>query len=466
MSTAELADPNSKLVDPPHALEIFKTVKTDMSIQEIDEIPYRPSATYLPHSGDLHFDIPPSAEDYTIPASFALTCGLQIQTAEGNNLAQNDRVGPVNNFPHSVIQTTTVTVGNQVVHSDVAYPFTANHSITLTYGMDAKESHLSLGGYEKDTAGQMDAAIVVGTDAQELTGNVGLNKRGRRYRNSAIVYHRINLICDVFSIDKFIPQNTPIHVVLTRSRPEFCLMAAPRAVAPGVDPDPVPNYRVNIIDPVLWVSRAKIFPTIPLMHQKSFETGAPAKYDFVHRRTRPFTVNAGVRSGTIENVTTGQLPRRLVYGFVRSDAYDGDYLLNPYNFDHINLTQTAVYVDGKSYPVIPFKPHYVAPNEAGGNWVREYWGLFEALGIRNGNSGIGIHKDEFPYGYCLYACDLTPNKCASATNPVNVIKSGVTRIEYQLAEQLQNGYICLVAAEYDNQVGLDGDRNGFVNFTS
>ena len=40
----------------------------------------------------------------------------------------------------------------------------------------------------------------------------------------------------------------------------------------------------------------------------------------------------------------GEVPSRLVVGMVRSQAYNGDYNLNPYHFEHFNVSNIDFFV--------------------------------------------------------------------------------------------------------------------------
>jgi hypothetical protein len=447
-----LVTDNSKLV-APYDLDLFQSAPTDMSIMEMEEVPYRPVATFQPDGGDMRFEVPGNSEEFFKPSLTYMTFGLQIVNADGSNLPSTAHVGPVNNIAHTVFHSVYVTLGNQIVSAEPSYAYRAHSTALLTYGNDAKESHLSTSLFVKDTPGQMDTMRNIGADNQD-EGNAGLNKRGSYFNRSKVVQCRIHLDCDIFNIDKFIPNQVDMKVSMTRSRPEFCLMAEPVA-------EVQPNFKIKIIDPILWVTKAKIFPPLAVIISGKLAQ-KEAKYNMTRCTVRPITIPTGIRSMSIDNVTTGQLPKRMFYGFVRNDAYDGAYGRNPFNYEHINLIQTSLHANGKSYPLTPFRPVYTGDNQ---NWVREYFSLFEALGIHHGNHGIGIHRDDYPNGYCLYGIDLSQNKRASSSRPVNLKKTGTTRIEFQLSVDLPHAYVCMVFCEYDNVMSIDNDRNVYVDYS-
>ena len=86
------------------------------------------------------------------------------------------------------------------------------------------------------------------------------------------------------------------------------------------------------------------------------------------------SIPGGFSSFTPDNLFLGHIPKRLVCVMVDTEAYNGTYGSNPYNFKHHNLTQVGVYVDGEQ---IPQKPLFLKFSEAGGqNFIAGFQSLF------------------------------------------------------------------------------------------
>ena len=158
---------------------------------------------------------------------------------------------------------------------------------------------------------------------------------------------------------------------------------------------------------------------------------------------------------SLDNVFNGHLPIRVVYGFIRHDAYNGHYHLNPFNFQHVDLRQTAVYINGQCLPMVPFTPDYTNRK----NWVREYKNLFKTAGIGYSNAGLDVTREEFPEGYCLYAYDLTPNRAAADLTHLAAKEEGNVRIDFQFGSALQHAMSCIIFAEYEKVIGIDAQTN-------
>jgi len=53
-----------------------------------------------------------------------------------------------------------------------------------------------------------------------------------------------------------------------------------------------------------------------------------------------------------EKLFSGQLPTRLMIGLVTNQAFNGHAESNPFNFQHFNLNEIALYLDGQQQHAI------------------------------------------------------------------------------------------------------------------
>ena len=85
----------------------------------------------------------------------------KVTKANGTDLVADEAVGVVNNFLHSLFKQVDVFLKEkQVTQSLGTYAYRAYLETLLNYGPSAKESQLTSALFYKDTAGNMDAAIL------------------------------------------------------------------------------------------------------------------------------------------------------------------------------------------------------------------------------------------------------------------------------------------------------------------
>ena len=57
----------------------------------------------------------------------------------------------------------------------------------------------------------------------------------------------------------------------------------------------------------------------------------------------------------LEDMWQGEVPSHLVVGMVKSQAYNDDYNLNPYHFEHFDVSNNVFLVNGESTSRPSFK---------------------------------------------------------------------------------------------------------------
>jgi len=80
-------------------------------------------------------------------------------------------------------------------------------------------------------------------------------------------------------------------------------------------------------------------------HQKLMETHN-AQHPIKRTEMKNFPIVKGLSKIIINNLTNGTVPSRVFFGLVSSAAYEGDFSLNLFNFQHYNVNRIALILDG------------------------------------------------------------------------------------------------------------------------
>lgn len=364
-------------------LDLFALPPTQLSIKRSDYVEYKPIAAISENSA-IEFCIPGIREEYLDLAQTLLYAKVKIVNAEGEDLKTTDKVGLVNNALHSIFSQFEVTLNGKHVSSVTGnYPFAAYLENLLNYNTDTITTRLENVLFYKDTAGYMDALD---------STNVGLDNRKVRIQTVQGVEMVGQPHISFFNQDKLLINGIEVKVKMQRARDAFCLMSD------GTE------YKLVILDAALRVRRVKINPNIALTHSRILEQ-ANIKYAIGRVEVKVQTLAQGSKNHTIDNLVLGQLPKRVIIGFVSNAGYNGDYKKNPFNFQHYDLNHLSLYVDGQQIPSKPLKPDY--KNTL---YAEAYQTLFSGTGIQFNQSTHTVNYEEYKDGYCLYAFDLTPDQ--------------------------------------------------------
>ena len=226
-------------------LDLFAMPPTQTSIEDGRWVEHQP-LTSLDWGGPIECVIPGTGDANLDLANTYLLIRAKVVRGVGTDLAADTPVAPVNNWLHYLFSQVDVYLNDTLVTpSSNTYPFRAYVDTVLSYGDEAKNTQLTSHLWYKDSAGHMDATNVDG-------GNTGLVERRMYIAESRIVEMMGRLHADLFLHDRFLLNGVSIKIRLVRGKYAFSLMAG------GQNPD----YKVHIVDAVLFARKAVLSPTV------------------------------------------------------------------------------------------------------------------------------------------------------------------------------------------------------------
>ncbi|XP_046862563.1 uncharacterized protein F54H12.2-like [Xenia sp. Carnegie-2017] len=240
-------------------LDLFSVPPTQVSLEKGHWIDHQPVSS-VSENGPITF-LAPGTEDYVDMSKTILVARAKVTKADGGDIDDDTKVGPVNNFLHSLFKQVDVFLkGKLVTQATGTYPYRAYLGTLLNYGPSAKQSQLTAALFYKDTAGQMDNA-----DPAHASPNRGLKTRNKFIMGSKIVDMAGPIFCDVFFGERYLLSYVDLKVVMNRTSDEFVLMSSVDGAA----------FRVKLIDAYLKVRKVKVNPSISLAHEVALKKVQP-----------------------------------------------------------------------------------------------------------------------------------------------------------------------------------------------
>jgi len=273
-------------------LDLFEVPPTQVSFEAARIVEYYPISVI--DNGPIEFFISGSSDEYIdLSQTF-----LYIKARVDNDA--NKTHSPANNLLHSMFNQVDVSLNETLVTASVnTYPYRAMIETLLNYGYDAKTSHCTASIFYKDTPGQMN---------KYKADNLGAMTRTIIVDTPFDMYGRLNV--DLFFQDRLLINNVNVRVKLHRSKNAFCFLS---------DGDP----KLKLLSAMLHVRKVRVNPKIMLAHAAVLEK-TTIKYPIKRVETKTFTINSGISSITLDNVSLGPLPKKIVFALVTSKAYNGN----------------------------------------------------------------------------------------------------------------------------------------------
>jgi len=421
-------------------LDLFTVPATQVVLEKGSWIDFQPISNITP-SAPIEFQVT-GTENYLDLAKTMLFIKFKVTKADGSNLDNDEKVGPVNLPIQSLFKQVDVFLnGNLITQSTGTYSYKSMFETLLNYGPAVKQSALTGSLYYKDTAGSMDNPDPTATGA-----NQGLQARYTYTQQSYTCDMWGPLHCDILFSERLLLNHVNVTIKLIPNPPAFTLMSGEAA----------PNYKINVVSAVLKVRSVKVSPSLQLLHLEELKKGTTAKYPIRRVDCKTYTIPRGNPSIHKGDLFNGLVPKRIVLGMVDSDAFNGSFTKNPYNFQLYNASTVKLSIDGE---MLPFQTiHLKLATVRERNYMEAYQTLFSGTGRLFADSGIDISHSEYNRGFGLMVFDLTADLCSSSDH-FNPKQKGNVTLEIVFTQGLPNAINLIVFAEFESIVEIDYGRH-------
>ena len=319
---------------------------------------------------------------------------------------------------------------------DNLYPYKSYLETLLTYGYDAKFSHLTTSHFVKDTAHHFES----GKDE-----NHGYSSRQKDVKDGKMFDFCINPHIDFFHTPRILPSNIGMKLKLTRTPDAFSILSQTNN-----------DLYVKIHSLNLYVYRVQPADSVRKLHDNLFSK-KNALFPITRSLCKKYTIPAGLSTANQPNIVHGSLPRQMVIGFVKADALNGKYNLNPFNFDHFNCNFIALRVNGLQVPAKGYRPNFEKRLIR-----RELRALYDNIGVNSAgdDSGCNLNVEDFIGGFTLFCFDLTPDRCNGFHLHEN--RTGTIDLEIIFSKPLEQAITVICYTAFENMVAITNERNVMV----
>lgn len=200
------------------------------------------------------------------------------------------------------------------------------------------------------------------------------------------------------------------------------------------------------------VKLLEVFPHVFKNHQKLQKEAGALKIKYTQNVLKTFAVPAGAVELKQHNLFFGnRLPDRVYLAFVEQEAYNGDCLKNPFNFETAGMKEAALIVNGVSEPSPPYS------FEEGIDEKELYFSFLENTGTSSFEmDSVNVTFEEFKKGYFILPFDRSPTK----DNGLYTHKSqgGSITVNVKSKKALDKNFMVLVFGSYDSSLIFVDDK--------
>lgn len=126
-----------------------------------------------------------------------------------------------------------------------------------------------------------------------------------------------------------------------------------------------------------------------------------------------------------------------MFGLVSQKAINGDYISNPFNLQHFNMSTVTLKVNGNKVYGTPLKLDFGNNRNYSAAYVR----LFEICDKINKDAGLTVSLNSYGKGYTFMAFSLDPSDFQDEF--LNLVRHGNARLEIRFSTATTETINCL-----------------------
>lgn len=406
------------------SFDIFSRPPVDVSLEDVQDQEILPLSHPSGDSDTIEFLISGDSEEYTDLSETHLYLKIKITKEDGKAVTANN-LKLVKYFPSALFRQCDLFLnGTLVTTSSSMYPYLSYITSSLSFNKGVKEDQLQVLEY----ANGLD--VTAATDEVEA-------------------YVRLNL--PLFNQNRLIPNGVHMTLRLLRSSPEFVI------VKDATDTD---NYKVSINKASLFVRRIKPAPNVLLEHAESLSK-MNAVYPIVRIWPKFFTLQKDTREFDLANIVQGELPARVIIGFVDAEAFSGNANKDPFTFQPFKLRQIHLNSNGRAIPAVPITCDFEK-----NHFRRAYHQLLDTVqGPCQDSESIGLSEKNYQEDRCLFGFTIARTLTGQQAS-VPQREQGYLNCKLLFKEALSQNVNAIICLEYHNTLEIDSARNIYLDYSA
>lgn len=369
------------------------------------------------------------------------------------------------NFFHNLWEDVTLKINDQFMCTEVQHYSYLAYIETLLSTTKEQEDELNeqTGWYIPDGE-HMDGSTITGKDGTADAGAPALRNKTRSdaLSNKAMeMTGTLNL--PVFKMTRVLPPGTSIYIDLKR-RETSEFFATFKTAYSGGEAEKT-GVKVDIEDIYFIAKKRKLYSN-DSNNSKSFNTRmlnairkVRATYPLIRPVLKTFTVNAGQRCFSAQQIFIGRAPTKVIIGLVDSDRYHGHENKTPFAFQHYNMSKMYLTYGQHHYPVNEYQTDFATGKGVLNLWHQSTKHLIfpDDPTFQSVISSIEYSKPDDTGLKTLWVIDLTSNQKHSEKSDYyfNPVETGDVGIMAETSVAFPRNLTMITVAYFEDQFQMD-----------
>jgi hypothetical protein len=399
-------------------LRLFDRALPQVVVESASICDISPTTSISEDATHIDFLISGSNNEYLDLNDTLLYVRFRVVTADGKNLTVDAPVTTSNLLLNALFKDVKLSINQTVTEGgNQMYAYKSTIEDIFGFNSDAKLHQLEARGF--DTSEDDRKKKIQASRQCELMGSLRL---------------------DFLNQPKYLLPGLDVKISLIRNSDSFALMKGNG------------HPKIQLLQTKLYVRRVKCNPSVLQGHSVGLMK-RNAIYPFTRSNVVSYSIPKGSMSYNKDNLfLQSQLPKFVIVGMVKTQAYNGVLADDPFYFNHFDVSSVGLYKDGQS---APYREIY-EPNFENDLFFRDYVkSIVHNTQHLNTNVNNGITMDEFKQGYTFFTFNLTPDFDMNQTQQAS---GGNLRLELRFSKPLVDPINVIVYATFDATLQITRDN--------
>uniref|UniRef100_A0A914YN18 Uncharacterized protein n=1 Tax=Panagrolaimus superbus TaxID=310955 RepID=A0A914YN18_9BILA len=340
----------------------------------------------------------------------------KTKTVKITNLTATDKAGFINNVSNSVMKTVKFSINSKCIENCDNYSY-KSYLINMLNLRNRSKAELESAGYIHD-------------EDSQLSGKAFDKRKSFFYNDSYEFCTKLDI--DFWQQNKLLLPNLMLSLEINPNNTAFCLLGDNQ------------NITYSLVDIRLYLYQITLLPSLSLEIEKRLANNQLATYPFDRYLIRNFFIS-GQRYEASVNLFNSICPNAIYIGFVDSHAYNGNFALSPYNFEHANLRSVTVNYNGRVMPSWPIKIAY--------DRNRYSHSFFELV---RSTPSADITLEQFKNHSAIYSFNLDIDSDSNTQEPTKVGATMIS-VNFDVAVR-EHGLQMIVLSKFKSNISFDCNR--------
>ena len=363
-------------------------------------------------------------------SSLLLELSVKPVNADGSNIADDVNVALVNGLANTLFKSATVFINEKMVESNPLYNYTAY--IKLLKSMNNSEINTigKCGFFYND---ENNGVITKTYNAATFTtvGNIE-NKLLSSVKTSGVDIC-FPLTLDVATMDMYLLDSVDVRIRLELANNNWLIKSDQN----------ISGVTLKINKAKLWLDRVTPhYNAMSALNQSL--TMKPMEYVFHKTLHKTYVIGSHESSIMIDQPFGMCIPEKMTMALVDMNAFSGSSTQNGLYFDHADISNLHVTVNGSSV----YNINTTFPN----TYSQCYYESQKALGLEKDNA---ITYETYKSGRCLFIFNFV-NETVTESLPVEM--SASLRLNLRFTRALSSPLVIILLADTTGLIGIDNQR--------